>query len=87
MLEIGQFVEIRPQGRKARPQVGVIIGLSFDKSGVCRMVKVYVRTHHLVVGTPTTAVKPVACPPARREGDTLITGKGLKISLKTGYPL
>jgi hypothetical protein len=51
------------------------------------MLKVYIRARHLVVGVPPTAVKVLDCPPARREGDTLVTGRGLVISLKTGYPV
>jgi hypothetical protein len=87
MVEIGQFVQIPPQGPKARPRVGVVVDVQHDRRAIPRLIKVYVRTQHQVVGVPPTAVKTINCPSARREGDTLVTGRGLVISLKTGYPV
>ena len=88
MVQIGQFVEVvRPLARKSRPQAGLVIGLVNDRRGVTRLVKVYIRTINEVVGVTPAAVKVLECPPARKEGNTLVTGRGLRISLETGYPV
>ena len=88
MLKVGQFVEVvRPLARKSRPQAGVVVGLVNDRRGVTRLVKVYIRTINEVVGVTPAAVKVLECPVAKVDGDYLVTGRGLRISLKTGYPV
>ena len=87
MIEVGQFVEIPPASPKGKPRVGIIVGICHDRRAIPRLVKVYIRTAHQVVGVPPKAVKAIDCPPARKEGNTLVTGRGLVISLETGYPV
>ena len=87
MVEVGQFVELTPKSPKARPRVGVVVGVVHDRRAIPRLVRVYVRSHHEVVGVPPASVKTLNFPLAKREGQFLITGKGLKISLETGYPV
>ena len=86
-FEVGQFVSVKPSSPRAKARTGLIVGLNLDKSGVCRSVRIYIRTSHVTIGVPPQMLTALDCPMAVKEGDVLITGRGLKISLKTGYPL
>ena len=86
-LQIGQFVTIKPSSPRAKARAGIIVGLNLDKSGVCRSLRIYVRSSNVTIGVPPRMVTPIDCPCARQEGDVLVTGRGLKVSLKTGYPV
>ena len=86
-FEIGQFVSVSPSSPRGKARAGLVVGLQFDKFGKCRTVKIYIRSSNLTIGVSPRMVTPMDCPMAVRDGDLLVTPRGVKINLKTGYPV